>query len=62
MKTAASKISKLYGKSSAMTSKTAKTNKVTTAKGAFKHEFRVLTAEDVNSSRSSAYKYLALNY
>lgn len=52
------KISKLSIRRSFRASKAAKTNKISSTTQAFKHEFRVLTTEDVNKDRSNAYQYL----
>lgn len=35
-------------------------NKVATNAVSFKHEFRVLSADEINNNRSKAYQYLAL--
>lgn len=51
------KVSKLsFKKASKVKSPTGKVN---ATKDAFKHEFRVIPAEEVNENRSKAYQFLA---
>lgn len=53
------KISKFNSKRSKVASKAVKTTKIEpNTASSFRHEFRVLTADDVNKQRSSAYQYL----
>lgn len=54
------KISKLYSKRATVASKAVKVNNSTSKKVAkVKHDFRVISADEINSNRSNAYQYLA---
>lgn len=50
-------ISKLTSMKSKSASKAVKA-KITSTSGTVKHEFRVLSAEDVNNNRAKAYSYI----
>jgi hypothetical protein len=52
------KISKLYSKGTRSVSKTVKTNTSTSNSTTIRHKFRVLSADEINNNRSSAYQYL----
>lgn len=52
------KISKLYGKKVVKASKAVKTNNSTSKSTTIRHEFRVLSADEINNNRSNAYQYL----
>jgi hypothetical protein len=52
------KISKLYTKGSKSVSKTVKTNTSVSNSTTIRHKFRVLSADEINNSRSNAYQYL----
>lgn len=53
------KISKLYSKKAVKASKAVKTNASTSKSTAIRHEFRVISADEINNNRSNAYQYLA---
>lgn len=53
------KISKLYGKKAKVASKAVKVSNSTSNIALVKHEFRVISADEINNNRSSAYQYLA---
>jgi hypothetical protein len=52
------KISKLYSKNTKSASKAVKTNASISKSTAIRHEFRVLSADEINNNRSNAYDYL----
>lgn len=52
------KISKLYSKRAKGASKAVKTNNTSLKTASFRHEFHVLSAEDINNNRAKAYEYL----
>lgn len=54
------KISKLYSKKAVCASKAVKANNLTSKIASVKHEFRVISADEINNNRSNAYQYLAL--
>jgi hypothetical protein len=52
-------ISKLYGKKAKIASKAVKVSNSASKIAKVKHEFRVISADEINNNRSSAYQYLA---
>lgn len=54
------KISKLYSKKAKIASKAVRVNNSTSKIAMVRHEFRVISADEINNNRSSAYQYLAL--
>lgn len=53
------KISKLYSKKAKAVSKAVKVSNSASNIAVVKHEFRVISADEINNNRSNAYKYLA---
>jgi len=54
------KFSKLHFKKAMRASKAVKTNGLTSQPSSVKHEFRVISADEINNNRSNAYQYLVL--
>lgn len=52
------KISKLYRKRVKSTSKVVNTNNTPLKSSPIRHEFNVLSADEINNNRSKAYQYL----
>jgi hypothetical protein len=52
------KISKIYSKKAVKASKAVITNASTSKNTKIRHEFRVLSADEINNNRSNAYQYL----
>lgn len=53
------KISKLNSNKAVKASKAVKTNASTSKISTVRHEFRVISADEINKNRSNAYQYLA---